>query len=100
MNWWCTSCSNVHATNIFLNLFSGLFHNAAMFSGSVLNPWAFEEKPVEKAFTLGKLMGIDTNNVETLSNFLMLKSPEDIVRAQLKLKTEEVILTFKWQFLR
>lgn len=47
-------------------LTTGLFHRAISESGSVLNPWALAEKPKERAFRLGKVLGFETNNTEHL----------------------------------
>lgn len=44
----------------------GLFHGAIAQSGSALNPWAFTETPRDRAFRLGKALGFETNNTQSL----------------------------------
>lgn len=45
---------------------AGLFHRGISESGGVLNPWAVAEKPKERAFRLGRLLGYETNSTENL----------------------------------
>lgn len=40
----------------------GLFHRAILESGTALNPWSIEENPKKRAFRLGQLLGIYTND--------------------------------------
>lgn len=45
---------------------AGLFHRAISESGSALNPWSLAEDPKARAFTLGRVLGYETNNTENL----------------------------------
>lgn len=47
-------------------LAAGLFSRAISESGSALNPWALAINPKNRAFSLGRVLGFDTNNTEYL----------------------------------
>ncbi|XP_075214428.1 juvenile hormone esterase-like [Lycorma delicatula] len=65
-------------------LSKGLFHKVIMESGSALNPWAFQEDPLQNSFKLGKILGTNTTNQYELANFLRNISPSDIASSQSK----------------
>lgn len=49
-----------------------MFHRAIIQSGSALNPWAYNSRDntVDRAFRLGKKLGCDTEDTDTLLQFL------------------------------
>lgn len=49
---------------------AGLFNRAISQSGSALNPWALAEHPKDRAFRLGHVLGIQTNNTDELIEYL------------------------------
>lgn len=44
----------------------GLFHGAIAQSGVALNPWAFTENTKNRAFKLGSVLGLETNDTQKL----------------------------------
>lgn len=52
---------------------AGLFHRAISESGSALNPWSLAEDPKERAFTLGRVLGYETNSTENLLGSNLIK---------------------------
>lgn len=52
-----------------------------MQSGSALNEWAYQPNPIQKAFKLGEVLGIKTNDSKSLVEQLQSKSAKDIVKA-------------------
>ncbi|XP_052753166.1 venom carboxylesterase-6-like [Galleria mellonella] len=60
----------------------GTFARAIAYSGSAFAPWAFAEKPVEKAKALATLVGCPTNSSQDMIDCLTDKPGEDIVGAQ------------------
>ena len=71
-------------------LSAGLFHHAICQSGSAVNPWAFDENPQEKAFTLGEVLGCRTNDSNKLVEFLRTVSVQRLVEGLDKMKAREV----------
>lgn len=71
-------------------LSAGLFHHAISQSGSAMNPWAFDENPRKKAFTLGEVLGCRTNDSSKLVEFLRSVSVQRLVESQDKVKVKEV----------
>jgi carboxylesterase type B len=71
-------------------LSAGLFHHAISQSGSAINPWAFDENPRKKAFTLGEVLGCRTNDSNKLVEFLRSVSVQRLVESQDKVKAREV----------
>lgn len=49
-----------------------MFHGAIAQSGVALSPWALATSPKEKAFKLGRELGIDTNNTAELLGKLLI----------------------------
>lgn len=68
----------------------GLFHHAISQSGSAINPWAFDEHPRKKAFTLGEVLGCKTNDSNKLVEFLRTVSVQRLVEGLNKMKAREV----------
>jgi carboxylesterase type B len=68
---------------------AGLFHRAIIQSGSVLNPWAFAREPRERAFTLGRKLGLHTNDTKELLTFLRKVTPQALVDAASQTLTPE-----------
>ncbi|RVE50094.1 hypothetical protein evm_005300, partial [Chilo suppressalis] len=73
------------AASVHLHMLSkaseGLFHNAIAESGLALSPWALATNPLERAFELGRELGIDTNNTAELLGYLRATPSELIVKA-------------------
>jgi carboxylesterase type B len=69
---------------------TGLFHHAISQSGSAINPWALDEKPREKAFILGEVLGCRTNDSNKLVEFLRMVSVRRLVESMDKMKAKEV----------
>lgn len=65
----------------------GLFHKGISESGSALNPWALAQNPIERAFTLGRVLGFNTNNTNDLLEFLRTIPAKKIVDATQKTLT-------------
>lgn len=65
----------------------GLFHKGISESGSALNPWALAQNPIERAFTLGRVLGFNTTNTNDLLEFLRTVPPKAIVDATQKTLT-------------
>lgn len=64
-----------------------LFHRGISESGSALNPWALAQNPIERAFTLGRVLGFNTNDTNDLLGFLRTVPPKAIVDATQKTLT-------------
>ncbi|GAB0090569.1 Carboxylic ester hydrolase [Sergentomyia squamirostris] len=62
-------------------LATGLFHRAISESGSALSPWAQATRPKERAFKLGQVLGLSTNNTEELLDFLRQVPPRKLIDA-------------------
>ncbi|KAL0819630.1 hypothetical protein ABMA28_007707 [Loxostege sticticalis] len=77
------------AASVHLHMLSkaseGLFHGAIAQSGLALSPWALASEPRERAFELGKELGIDTNNTAELLGYLRATPSELIVKAGARL---------------
>lgn len=65
----------------------GLFSQAIIQSGSALNPWAFVDKPRERALRFAKVLGCDLTDSDQLKEFFLNVPASDLIRAQ------EVFLT-------
>ncbi|XP_026315216.1 venom carboxylesterase-6-like [Hyposmocoma kahamanoa] len=63
----------------------GLFHRAIAQSGLALSPWALAREPRERAFDLGRELGIDTNNTAELLGYLRATPSELLVKAGARL---------------
>ncbi|CAG4953900.1 unnamed protein product [Parnassius apollo] len=59
----------------------GLFHRAIAQSGVALSPWALAMDPRERAFELGRELGIDTNSTAELLGYLRATPSELLVKA-------------------
>ncbi|XP_075212855.1 esterase FE4-like [Lycorma delicatula] len=70
-------------------LSDGFFHKAILQSGTALNPWAFQQDPVQRAFRFGKILGINTTDHKELTNYLMNTPASDIVSLQENIITPE-----------
>uniref|UniRef100_A0A1B0GJ50 Carboxylic ester hydrolase n=1 Tax=Lutzomyia longipalpis TaxID=7200 RepID=A0A1B0GJ50_LUTLO len=70
-------------------LATGLFHRAISESGSALSPWAHATKPKERAFKLGQVLGLSTNNTEELLDFLRKVPPRKLIDASEETLTPE-----------
>jgi carboxylesterase type B len=73
-------------------LVTGLFHRAIIQSGTVLNPWAFDDPSVarRKAFRFGEALGCHTSDSKELLEFLMKVPAQKLVDAMELSLTEEV----------
>ncbi|XP_030024687.2 venom carboxylesterase-6 [Manduca sexta] len=73
------------AASVHLHMLSpeskGLFHRAIAQSGVALSPWALAQHPSERAFELGRELGIDTNNTAELLGYLRATPSELLVKA-------------------
>ncbi|XP_068619235.1 carboxylic ester hydrolase [Battus philenor] len=73
------------AASVHLHMLSpasqGLFHRAIAQSGLALSPWALAKDPREKAFELGRELGIDTNSTAELLGYLRATPSELLVKA-------------------
>ncbi|CAF4911383.1 unnamed protein product [Pieris macdunnoughi] len=63
----------------------GLFHGAIAQSGSATSPWALAKEPKNRAFELGRELGIDTNNTAELLGYLRATPSELLVKAAARL---------------
>lgn len=69
----------------------GLFHRAICESGTALNTWARTDDGRERAFSLGRALGMHTNDSVQLLDYLRSVSPKDLVdAAPLTLTAEDV----------
>lgn len=66
-------------------IFLGLFANAISFSGSALNPWALQSKPLELTQRLAENVGCTSAGTAEMVECLRGKTPAEIVTGQLKL---------------
>jgi carboxylesterase type B len=75
-----------------VSLVTGLFHRAIIQSGSVLNPWAFDDPSVarRKAFRFGEVLGCHTSDSKELLEFLMKVPAQKLVDGMALSLTEEV----------
>jgi hypothetical protein len=55
-----------------------------------MNPWAFDENPRKKAFTLGEVLGCRTNDSNKLVEYLRSVSVRRLVESLDKVKAREV----------
>ncbi|XP_045537697.1 venom carboxylesterase-6 [Papilio machaon] len=73
------------AVSVHLHMLSpasqGLFHRVIAQSGLALSPWALGKNPREKAFELGKELGIETNSTAELLGYLRATPSELLVKA-------------------
>lgn len=71
-----------------------------MQSGSVLNPWAYDDPSTarRKAFRLGEMLGLKTTDSKELLKFLQNLSAKDILTGLHKGLTDEVIMCFVFVF--
>lgn len=72
----------------------GLFHKAALLSGSTISSWAINYDPAEIAFRFGKELGIETRDTAVLMNKLSEIDAEKLVMASEAITKQEVC-TFK-----
>lgn len=72
-----------------------LFHKAIMQSGCVFNPWAFMDKPLDRAFKLAKLLGCETDDTTELLEFFTSIPAADIVATQDKIFSELVNIVYE-----
>ncbi|XP_047536605.1 esterase E4-like [Vanessa atalanta] len=63
----------------------GLFHGAIAQSGLALSPWALAQDPRDRAFELGRELGIDTNSTAELLGYLRATPSELLVKAGARL---------------
>lgn len=77
------------AASVHLHMLSpasrGLFHGAIAESGVALSPWALAQQPRERAFELGRELGIDTNSTAELLGYLRATPSELLVKAGARL---------------
>ncbi|OWR46748.1 alpha-esterase [Danaus plexippus plexippus] len=77
------------AASVHLHMLSpaskGLFHGVIAQSGVSLSPWALASSPRERAFHLGRELGIDTNNTAELLGYLRATPSELLVKAGARL---------------
>lgn len=77
------------AASVHLHMLSpasqGLFHAAIAQSGVALAPWALAHEPRERAFELGRELGIDTNSTAELLGYLRATPSELLVKAGARL---------------
>ncbi|XP_053613793.1 carboxylic ester hydrolase [Plodia interpunctella] len=76
--------ASVHL-HMLSNASQGLFHGAIAQSGLALSPWALAQSPRERAFELGRELGIDTNNTAELMGYLRATPSELLVKAGARL---------------
>ncbi|CAK1583667.1 unnamed protein product [Parnassius mnemosyne] len=73
------------AVSVHLHMLSpaskGLFHRVIAQSGLALSPWALAKDPRERAFELGRELGIDTNSTAELLGYLRATPSELLVKA-------------------
>ncbi|XP_013135434.1 PREDICTED: bile salt-activated lipase-like [Papilio polytes] len=73
------------AVSVHLHMLSpasqGLFHRVIAQSGLALSPWALGKNPREKAFDLGRELGIETNSTAELLGYLRATPSELLVKA-------------------
>ncbi|RZF46909.1 hypothetical protein LSTR_LSTR008037 [Laodelphax striatellus] len=67
----------------------GLFHKVILQSGSALNPWAYVENTVPRAYVLGELLGKKASDSEELIAFLRDQTKEDLIAFQNKVLSRE-----------
>ncbi|XP_077300183.1 juvenile hormone esterase [Arctopsyche grandis] len=68
---------------------NGLYHKAISQSGWTLCPWALAENPRERAFSLGRVLGMDTTSPDQLLGFLRAMPSETLVVAAQKILTKD-----------
>ncbi|KPI92286.1 Venom carboxylesterase-6 [Papilio xuthus] len=73
------------AVSVHLHMLSpasqGLFHRVIAQSGLALSPWALGKNPRDKAFELGRELGIETNSTAELLGYLRATPSELLVKA-------------------
>lgn len=52
-------------------LSSGLFHRGFSYSGTILNPWAYQENPTEKFYKLASLVGCEAKKGKQAIKYLV-----------------------------
>nr|ATO93736.1 carboxylesterase [Nilaparvata lugens] len=67
----------------------GLFHKVILQSGSALNPWAYVEHTVPRAYLLGEALGKKTTDPEELISFLREQTKENLIAFQNKVLSQE-----------
>lgn len=83
-------------------LSQGLFQQAILQSGSALNQWALADRSVliDRAFSLGKILGCDTTDTSTLLEFLRNVPVKDFLTTVDKvIKGDEPLYGMKMKFL-
>ncbi|KAJ8897937.1 hypothetical protein PR048_003295 [Dryococelus australis] len=70
-------------------LSQGLFHRAISESGAAMNPSAFFKSTRDRAFRLGKFLGLETTNSQHLVDFFRNFTADKLVASQNKGLTEE-----------
>ncbi|KAI8425009.1 hypothetical protein MSG28_006896 [Choristoneura fumiferana] len=77
------------AASVHLHMLSpqsqGLFHAAIAQSGLATSPWALAQDPLERAFELGRELGIVTNSTAELLGYLRATPSELLVKAGARL---------------
>lgn len=68
---------------------AGLFHRVILQSGCALNPWAFCENQVHRAFKMGEILGKKTNDPCEIMEFLRDQPSEILVTHQTKVLTPQ-----------
>ncbi|XP_047535865.1 esterase FE4-like [Vanessa atalanta] len=71
----------------------GLFHRAILQSGSSLDPWALQFRPVYMAGLLTKVMGHATDDLYEIYNILMEKSDEDLIVSRVPRRPGHLIIS-------
>jgi len=66
---------------VFFKLKLGVFQKAIMQSGSIFNPWAFNEKhSINAAFELAKNLGCEKQNPKEIVQYLQNVPANDLVK--------------------
>lgn len=78
-------------------LADGLFNRALTMSGTAFSEWAMTERPVERAFALGRKLGIHTEDPIELQKFLQNLPVEKLVNVQISLNSYEVKTNYMWK---
>lgn len=71
----------------------GLFNRAIAMSGTPLCDFTISYKPVERAFILGKQLGIDTNDTTVLMNYLQNVTVDQLYNTSCTVLTSEEIFS-------
>ncbi|KAI8421995.1 hypothetical protein MSG28_009901 [Choristoneura fumiferana] len=78
-------------------LSNGLFNRALTMSGTAFSEWAMTERPLERAFALGRKLGINTEDPVKLQKFLQNVPVEKLVNIQIALNDYEEKTNYMWR---